>query len=98
MDQAKATRDIESLAIVRQVWPISLYETQELRAARLPRESDVDATSGNSSTHLMGHIDQLHSEGLTGNGTLIAIIDTGVDYNHPALGGGFGPNYKIAFV
>src|SRR5881628_649832 len=32
---------------------------------------------------------------VTGAGTSIAIIDTGVDYNHPALGGGFGPGHKV---
>ena len=30
-----------------------------------------------------------------GTGMIIAIIDTGVDYKHPDLGGGFGPNYKV---
>src|SRR3954465_1567123 len=32
---------------------------------------------------------------LTGAGTSIVIIDTGVDYNHPDLGGGFGPGHKV---
>ncbi|MBP9019146.1 MAG: S8 family serine peptidase, partial [Bacteroidales bacterium] len=32
---------------------------------------------------------------LDGTGMVIAIIDTGVDYKHPDLGGGFGPNYKV---
>lgn len=27
----------------------------------------------------------------------IAIMDTGVDYEHPALGGCFGPGCKISF-
>src|SRR3954466_7649300 len=27
---------------------------------------------------------------ITGAGTSIAVLDTGVDYNHPALGGGWG--------
>src|SRR5258706_15014043 len=27
---------------------------------------------------------------ITGKGQAIAILDTGVDYNHPALGGGWG--------
>jgi subtilisin family serine protease len=35
--------------------------------------------------------------GLTGAGIRIGVIDSGVDYNHPALGGGFGPGYKIAY-
>ncbi|CAM2007711.1 S8 family peptidase [Acanthopleuribacter pedis] len=30
-----------------------------------------------------------------GEGRVIAIIDTGVDYSHPDLGGGFGPEFKV---
>ena len=30
-----------------------------------------------------------------GSGMAVAVIDTGVDYNNPALGGGFGPNNKV---
>lgn len=32
----------------------------------------------------------------TGVGTRIGIIDTGIDYTHPDLGGGFGPTFKVA--
>ena len=32
---------------------------------------------------------------ITGAGQAVAVIDTGVDYKHPALGGGFGANYKV---
>src|SRR5438552_3391964 len=32
---------------------------------------------------------------LTGAGETVAIIDRGVDYNHPDLGGGFGAGFKI---
>ncbi|CAG8537543.1 7641_t:CDS:2 [Diversispora eburnea] len=34
---------------------------------------------------------------LNGKGVKIAIIDNGVDYTHPALGGCFGPGCKISF-
>ena len=33
--------------------------------------------------------------GVQGTGMAVAVIDTGVDYNNPALGGGFGPNNKV---
>ncbi|HEV8290511.1 MAG TPA: S8 family serine peptidase [Tepidisphaeraceae bacterium] len=36
-----------------------------------------------------------HYPNINGAGESIAIIDTGVDYKHPALGGGFGPGYKV---
>ena len=30
-----------------------------------------------------------------GAGVTVAVVDTGVDYTHPALGGGFGPGHKV---
>jgi len=32
---------------------------------------------------------------INGKGVTVAIIDTGVDYNLPVLGGGFGPGHKV---
>jgi subtilisin family serine protease len=46
--------------------------------------------------HTMTGVDKLHSQGLVGVGILVGVIDSGVDYNHPALGGCFGPGCKIA--
>src|SRR5258706_5177441 len=33
--------------------------------------------------------------GTRGKGVTVAIIDTGIDYTHPALGTGFGPGFKV---
>lgn len=33
--------------------------------------------------------------GTKGAGVVVAVIDTGIDYTHPALGGGFGPGFKV---
>ena len=32
---------------------------------------------------------------VNGSGMTVAVIDTGIDYNNPALGGGFGPGSKV---
>ena len=34
--------------------------------------------------------------GTQGEGIRVGIIDSGIDYLHPALGGGFGPGFKVA--
>lgn len=46
--------------------------------------------------HAMTGVDRLHAEGVTGEGIKIAIIDSGIDFLHDALGGGFGPGFKVA--
>lgn len=33
--------------------------------------------------------------GMTGDGIVVGILDTGIDYLHPDLGGGYGPGYKV---
>jgi subtilisin family serine protease len=33
--------------------------------------------------------------GLTGAGVKVAVMDTGIDYHHPDLGGGFGPGRRV---
>lgn len=45
---------------------------------------------------LMG-VDDLstHFPSITGTGQTIALIDTGIDYTHEKLGGGFGPGFKV---
>ncbi len=35
------------------------------------------------------------TSGLTGQGQTVAIIDSGVAWDHVALGGGFGPSYRV---
>lgn len=49
------------------------------------------------STHLQTQVDRLRAEGLTGKGIRVAVIDTGIDYNHPMLGGCYGPGCKVAY-
>ncbi|EJD54165.1 subtilisin-like protein, partial [Auricularia subglabra TFB-10046 SS5] len=48
------------------------------------------------SPHIMTGVDKVHAQGYTGKGIKVAIIDTGIDYRHPNLGGGFGPGFKVA--
>ncbi|OAQ90479.1 subtilisin [Purpureocillium lilacinum] len=48
------------------------------------------------SPHVMMQVDKLRARGITGKGVKVAVIDTGVDYTHPALGGCFGEGCLVA--
>ncbi|EUC44067.1 hypothetical protein COCMIDRAFT_6555 [Bipolaris oryzae ATCC 44560] len=66
----------------------------------LARSSRLEARNfqGNQtySPHVMTQVDKLHAKGFTGKGIIIAVVDSGVDYTHPALGGCFGPDCLVA--
>lgn len=61
-------------------------------SSKLPYITGLDTTS----VLKMADVDKVHALGIKGKGMKIAFIDTGVDYNHPSLGGGFGPGFKVA--
>ncbi|KAI6308103.1 hypothetical protein MCOR34_007347 [Pyricularia oryzae] len=75
------------------IWPnqrIKLDEPLDQRAFA----DDVAATD--YSVHAATGVDRLHAEGILGQGVKVAVVDSGVWYKHPALGGGFGPGFKVA--
>ncbi|KAF8971231.1 subtilisin-like protease [Flammula alnicola] len=57
--------------------------------------NDPEVPPDSESTHILTGVDKLHAQGIIGTGIKIGIIDTGIDYTHPLLGGGFGPGHKV---
>lgn len=102
LDQLALADDVKSMSIVKDIWPITLFNTQDRKVPRTTFASTngtvSNSTADTFSTHVMGGVDKLRAEGLTGKGIFVAIVDTGIDYLHPALGGGFGEGYKVAYV
>jgi hypothetical protein len=62
---------------------------------RIHPDRDV-RTMIDPSIELIGATSVWATFGSRGEGIRVGIIDTGIDYLHPALGGGFGPGFKVA--
>ncbi|KAH9464237.1 hypothetical protein Pst134EB_003769 [Puccinia striiformis f. sp. tritici] len=80
---------VERLNVVKEVFPLQTFKTR----------IDVPhlASAENYPPHVQTNITDLHRIGVLGQGVKVAIIDSGVDCAHPALGGGFGPGKRISF-
>lgn len=77
---------VKSITPVRYVRPPQPYANK----VTLASHPSTRQLSDTFSTHIMTGVDRLHAEGIDGKGVHIAIIDTGVDWTHPSLGGCFG--------
>ncbi|KAI9166406.1 Minor extracellular protease vpr [Paramyrothecium foliicola] len=78
---------------VEQAWPATFIELAPLEGTR---ELGQISDAANYSIHSWTGVDKAHAAGIRGQGVKVAVVDTGVDYNHPALGGGFGPGFKVS--
>lgn len=94
---------------IKSIWPVRLFSrpnpkvhwtaghaagTQPLSPSlqrRLAEKADT------YSPHVMTQVDKLRAEGITGKGLRVAVVDTGIDYMHPDLGGGFGPGHLVSY-
>lgn len=86
---ASAASRLLSVPGVHAIYPV----TNAVRA----QQDEVPASVGNLATALtMTGADIAQSQlGLTGRGVRVAVIDSGIDYDHPDLGGCFGPACRV---
>ncbi|MBO9130412.1 S8 family serine peptidase [Bacillus sp. 165] len=77
----------------------NVWENQEVQS-ELPVASEEQKApaytpyTGNSPSETLG-VDKLHKEGITGKGVKVAVLDTGIDYNHPDLKDAFKGGYDF---
>ena len=92
---------------VRQIWPVRIFSVPKdevvwtgnspMEVANAGLQRRQEAGNDTFSPHVMTQVDQLRAQGITGEGVRIAVIDTGTDYKHPALGGCFGEGCLVSF-
>ena len=82
---------IGRVAGVRAVFPVLTIGRDPVTEDTLQPEmkSALDMTGASNA--------QAGPEGATGAGIKVAVIDSGIDYHHPDLGGGFGPGYRVSY-
>ncbi|KAG5974449.1 hypothetical protein E4U58_003065 [Claviceps cyperi] len=102
----KRSKEIAAMPAVKQMWPVKLVSRQAIGDALVvgtPQDSNV--TVGGDMLpkdtfvpHMMTQVDKLRAKGITGKGVRVALIDTGVDFTHSALGNGcFGKGCLVSF-
>ena len=81
-----AISKIRQFASVKAVYPMGVY--------RIPTTTTVSPDLATALAMTGADIAQ-NELGLTGKGIKVAIMDTGIDYDHPDLGAGFGPGKRV---
>ncbi|KAF4621066.1 hypothetical protein D9613_000162 [Agrocybe pediades] len=88
INDAKDVAAVENTPGIKAVRPIRSFKIPVLKEKHVltgPNDPKLPPTT--LSTHIMTGVDKLHAEGNNGKGIKIGILDTGIDYNHPNLGG-----------
>lgn len=82
----------DAFAIDYEFWRAQTYSIESMTAIQVDSGAiDMDAIANDAQAHALIGLPQVRADyPYTGTGYAVAIIDTGVDYNHAALGGGWG--------
>ncbi|KAH7375195.1 peptidase S8/S53 domain-containing protein [Plectosphaerella cucumerina] len=98
---AESVASIQDLGEIARVWPIEIYSlpTPEGNSSLRADDDDPPVMSNPDfkrfHPHLLTNVLEVHERGFNGSDVVVAVVDSGVDYNHPALGGGFGPGFRV---
>lgn len=110
LDPQAATTKIASIVPVKNVWPVMRYQNPEpgkfastsgdkgnLASVSQHVSGSAADTEAGYAPHVSTQIDKLHAEGYTGKGIRVGVIDSGVGYKHPVLGGCFGEGCIVGY-
>ncbi|OHE99276.1 peptidase [Colletotrichum orchidophilum] len=106
---ADIAKQIEARPDVKGIWPVRTVRMPTPEPVSTGRNATADGHhfisslkrrrngTDNFTPHVMTQVDKLRAEGFTGKGIRLGIVDSGVDYTHPALGGCFGEGCLVSY-
>ncbi len=83
---AASLAKIEKFGSVKAVYPVGIH--------RIPETTQVSPDLATAIVQTGADVAQ-NTLGLTGRGVKVAVMDSGLDYHHPDLGGGFGKGKRV---
>lgn len=96
LDNLKDVKTLRNLDAVESVTPVSILKPIAPVGPVIPRNPTPGMSAENFSPHVQTRVTDMHAKGVFGKGIKVALIDSGIDCGHPALGD-FGPGHKIGF-
>ncbi|TLS23942.1 hypothetical protein PpBr36_08743 [Pyricularia pennisetigena] len=92
------THCLSAIDGVAKVWqPRPYVPASQVRDDAVPVGSEPRPPVDGSILHGLTGVKKLQDANVTGRGITVAVLDTGLDYLHPALGGGLGKGFKVRF-
>ena len=85
MSVESTSENLDSLKMVGSIANVWKFTNVELSPVINGGHFMSDSGALNYSIHHMTGVGRLHQEGILGNGVAVAVIDTGIDYNHSAV-------------
>jgi subtilisin family serine protease len=74
---------------------LAIYSDATVKAEPIVPEAEQTQGKGMADERSFLKVDQLHQEGYTGKGVKVAVLDTGIDYNHPDLKDAYKGGYDF---
>ncbi|KAL2020021.1 hypothetical protein VTK56DRAFT_8924 [Thermocarpiscus australiensis] len=102
-DADKLAAKVAQMPTVKRVYPVRRYPVPQHtvhstgNAVEEVIAKRQEASNDTFTPHLMTQVNKFRDAGITGKGIKIAVIDTGTDYLHPALGGCFGSGCLVSY-
>lgn len=90
---ANKIKEVLNFDVVRAIWSdVEVKIDPPIKEEKLDKEQ-IEPYMMESIPYLQ--IDKLHTEGYTGEGIKVGVLDTGIDYNHPDLDGVYAGGYDM---